>query len=133
MVGTVKEAVPSFMCPWLVAAQAKALFGNVSVGTELYQWSQTPKPAARPDSTGSAAGGNIPMMAEAGGPACTLRRERWWRVLAWAKFVAKPGFVAVGGLGGLPLPNSCSLVFEYPSPGSAPGMKEGPPAGGPLW
>jgi hypothetical protein len=56
MVGTVKEAVPSFMCPWLVAAQAKALFGKVSVGTELYQWSQTAKPLARPDSTGSAAG-----------------------------------------------------------------------------
>ena len=77
MVGTVKDAVPSSMCPWLVAAQAKALFGNVSVGTELYQWSQTAKPAARPDSTGSAAGGNTPMMSEAVVPACTLRPERW--------------------------------------------------------
>ena len=26
--------VSSFICPWLVAAQAKARFGNVSVGTE---------------------------------------------------------------------------------------------------
>jgi hypothetical protein len=34
--------------------------------------------------------------------------------MASAKFVTKPLFFATGGFGGLPLPNSCSLVFEYP-------------------
>ena len=48
MLGTVKDLVASFMCPWLVAAQANARFGNVSVGTELYQWSQTAKPGGQP-------------------------------------------------------------------------------------
>jgi len=76
MLGTVKDSVPSLTCPWLVAAQAKALFGIVMVGTEQYQWLQTAKPAARPDSTGSGAGGNSPMMAEAVVRGCTLWPER---------------------------------------------------------
>ena len=32
-------------------------------------------------------------------------------VIAAAKFVTKPVMVATGGLGALPLPNSCALVF----------------------
>ena len=60
MLGTVNDLVASFMCPWLVAAQAKARFGIVSVGTEPYQWSQTAKPLASPDRTGSARAGRCP-------------------------------------------------------------------------
>ena len=48
------------MWPWLVPAQANARFGKVSVGTELYQWSQTAKPLASPDRTGRADGGYTP-------------------------------------------------------------------------
>ena len=73
MLCTVWEAVPSFIWPWLVAAQAKARFGKVSVGTELNRWSQTAKPRARPDSTGSASGVNAPMMFAAVVPVATVR------------------------------------------------------------
>ena len=34
MVGVVNVCVLSSMCPWLVAAQANARFGRVSVGTD---------------------------------------------------------------------------------------------------
>ena len=37
MDGEVNVCVLSSMCPWLVAAQANARFGIVSVGTEEYQ------------------------------------------------------------------------------------------------
>ena len=47
---------------WLVAAQAKARFGRVSVGTEENHRSQTAYPLARADSTGSACGVKQPMM-----------------------------------------------------------------------
>ncbi len=77
MDGTVNDAVLSFMCPWLVAAQANARLGNVSVGTELYQWSHTAKPRARPDRTGRASGGKMPMMLDAVVPARTLRWLFW--------------------------------------------------------
>ena len=56
MLGAVKVLVESSMWPWLVAAQAKARLGMVSVGTEANQWSHTAKPLARPDSTGSISG-----------------------------------------------------------------------------
>ena len=69
MLGTVNDLVASSMCPWLVAAQANARFGIVSVGTEAYQWSQTAKPLASPDRMGSAAGGKMPMMFVATVPA----------------------------------------------------------------
>src|SRR5580692_3669700 len=106
MVGTVKEPVPSFMCPWLVAAQANARFGNVSVGTELYQWSQTANPLARPDMTGRASGGKTPMMSEGTVPDSEPRCVCASNVIAAAKFVTKPDMVATGGLGSLPVPNS---------------------------
>jgi hypothetical protein len=65
------------MWPWLVAAQAKARLGNVSVGANANQWSHTAKPRARPDRTGSAWGVNTPMMLDAVVPARTLRPTRW--------------------------------------------------------
>src|ERR1700739_3829976 len=111
MLCTVYDEVLSFMCPWLVPAQAKARFGNVSVGTELYQWSQTAKPAARPDSTGNAVGGKMPMMSDATVPASTVRLSCSSKVIVAAKLVTKPLLVATGGEGALPVPNSCALVF----------------------
>ena len=41
MLGEVKVLVLSSRWPWLVAAQANARLGSVSVGAEEYQWSQT--------------------------------------------------------------------------------------------
>src|SRR5215469_4005061 len=126
MLGTVKDLVASSMWPWLVPAHANARFGIVSVGTELYQWSQTAKPLARPDSTGSASGVKQPMIHDGTvpGTAPRWRLASYW--IAEAKFVTKPDMVATGGVGALPVPNSCTLVLAYPSPGLAPGMKYAP-------
>src|ERR1700722_8021978 len=99
------------MCPWLVPAHANARFGNVSGGTELYQWSQTAKPLARPDMTGSDSGVNTPMMSDGTVPASDPRCVCASNVIAAAKFVTKPDIVASGGVGSLPVPNSCALVF----------------------
>src|SRR5579875_1030818 len=99
------------MCPWLVAAQAKARFGNVSVGTEAYQWSHTANPRARPDRTGSAPGVKAPMMFDAVVPVSTLRPARWSQAMVALKLVTKPVLVATGGTGTLPLPNSWELVL----------------------
>src|ERR1700722_10483503 len=99
------------MWPWLVPAHANARFGNVSVGTELYQWSQTAKPLARPDMTGSASGVKTPMISDGTVPASEPRCVCASNVIAAAKFVTKPVMVATGGLGSLPLLNSCALVF----------------------
>src|ERR1700690_1150095 len=99
------------MWPWLVAAQAKARLGNVSVGTELYQWSQTGNPLASPDRTGSASGVKMPMMCAAVVPAWTLRPTRWSQAIVALKLVTKPWLAAVGGTGPLPLPNSWELVL----------------------
>ena len=41
MLGEVNVWVLSSMCPWLVAAQAKARLGSVSVGADENHWSQT--------------------------------------------------------------------------------------------
>src|SRR6202021_286243 len=65
MVGLVKVLVLSSMCPCEVAAQTNARLGRVSVGAEENHWSQTAKPRARPDSTGSICGVNIPMILDA--------------------------------------------------------------------
>jgi hypothetical protein len=50
------------MQPCDVAAQTNSRLGSVSVGTEQNHWSQTAKPVARPESTGSIAGVNTFMM-----------------------------------------------------------------------
>ncbi len=81
------------------------------MGTEQYHWSQTANPRARPDSTGSASGGNTPMMSDGVVAPFTLRPERWSWAIAWAKLVTKPLLAGVGGLGAVALPNSCALVF----------------------
>src|SRR5215472_10409262 len=60
--GQVNVRVLSSIWPWLVAALAKARFGNVSVGAGEYQWSHTAYPRASADSTGSASGVKQPMM-----------------------------------------------------------------------
>ena len=65
MLGEVNVLVLSSMCPWLVAAQANARFGSVSVGTEANHWSQTANPRASADSTGSASGVKQPMIESA--------------------------------------------------------------------
>jgi hypothetical protein len=99
------------MCPWLVAAQAKARLGNVSVGTEANQWSQTAKPRARPDRMGRASGVNMPMMLAAVVPGATLRPTRWSQAIVASKLVTNPWLVATGGSGAVPLPNSWELVL----------------------
>jgi hypothetical protein len=78
------------MWPWLVAAHANARLGNVSVGTELYQWSHTANPRASPDMTGRACGVNIPMMPDAVVPGWTLRPARWSQAMVALKLVTNP-------------------------------------------
>src|SRR5215468_8622243 len=65
MLGEVKVLVTSSMCPCEVPAHANARFGMVSVGADENQRSETAKPFARPDSTGSIAGVYMPMMSRA--------------------------------------------------------------------
>ncbi len=63
------------------------------------------------------------MMLDATVPASGVRLFCSSKVIAAAKLVTNPVLVATGGTGALPVPNSWALVFAYPSPGSAPGMK----------
>ena len=71
MLGEVKVLALSSIWPWLVAQQAKARLGNVSVGTEENHWSQTANPRASPESTGRVSGVNITMISTAAVPGRT--------------------------------------------------------------
>ena len=77
MDGEVNVCVLSSMCPWLVAEQANARFGSVSVGTEENHWSQTAYPVASADSTGRASGVKQPMMSLAVVPGTMDQVPSW--------------------------------------------------------
>src|SRR5271170_1887097 len=100
--------VESSMCPWLVAAEAKARFGKVSVGADANHWSHTAYPRASPERTGSRSGVNIPIMSVATVPGMTGRpASAPLRVLL--KSITNPLFVAAAELG-VVSPNNCTLV-----------------------
>src|SRR5690349_24810865 len=112
------------MCPWLVAALAKARLGSVSVGTDAYQWSHTAYDRASAESTGSIWGVNMPMMFCGTVPGSTCHDGSLaCHPSVYSLSVRNPPLVATGLAGAVVVPNSCEFVAAYPSPGSDPGMK----------